>query len=862
MSDFDDYSFWHGKLHGETAPRAYEPPGKSPYRKGQLIVDAFDTGDAKLFTKLVTGSCGHTIGDTHSPRGLAALLFNHANGIEIYRRFVAEGAAANEPLQMEVSLYTRALLDDRQDWIGALQKAANRKREHRQFHDEVKQHASYRDSYDDVFLRRWWRAGAPAAFIYNESIRRGHCDLMGAVAASGDLPAKSVDFHAVAENFHSYFGGGHGRALKVPQKDPNPLVAALKRDGQWDGSVMIGVEPAELLAQNDAGVLRETWDALGAVDRYEHYSLAFRSHILETAIMAEHPLLADLMKFPVVEEDMKDSMMAAMTVGRVDLLGPLEAIGAPMPLYDAGGWLNGLLRTQGHTRYLPTLSYLLANGASLDGFDIEDSRTEHLWNKDAADVLSWIALERPARKLEYVKHALDGKRCRPRTATAIWTQLHAAEKAALMPTIQVLHKKALRFGHLTMILWAREHAGITSPDIEALAAMPKHEAFQVHGRGPSRWHSVVRVAPPAGLEAKSPYGFKPAVFDAVSNWLRHGEGMRVEKERNQAAYSLSVLFGSVRQVGEYLSIWGNKESKKPLHDLSLFKLPTYGLWDIAAWRSKVMRFGPELARLARFAPAVGQPPETLNKMREMTAAFVYSRGKEHPDLAALCQQYDLDEKDFEVALRLAKRAYPKNAVHIPAVTIDGQDVGQPGYRMRRLEPGDIRGLFLGEMTACCQSVGGYGASCAVHGYTSEQGGFYVWESKGGEIVAQAWVWRGKNKELVFDSLESMRKLPGSFYEPFLKAAAAEMLKGDVTRVMVGTGGETPSLGMKLDIPAKMADRSTNYSDSSEQYMVAKKSKVPAPSAGKGGLPSVPHLDAGRLTAIAGAADARDIAARR
>jgi hypothetical protein len=63
--------------------------------------------------------------------------------------------------------------------------------------------------------------------------------------------------------------------------------------------------------------------------------------------------------------------------------------------------------------------------------------------------------------------------------------------------------------------------------------------------------------------------------------------------------------------------------------------------------------------------------------------------------------------------------------------------GMRGYFLKRE---DVRGIFLGEYTNCCQHPEGAGSACAKHGQESPDGGFFVVEDRVGKIIAQSWVW--------------------------------------------------------------------------------------------------------------------------
>jgi hypothetical protein len=216
---------------------------------------------------------------------------------------------------------------------------------------------------------------------------------------------------------------------------------------------------------------------------------------------------------------------------------------------------------------------------------------------------------------------------------------------------------------------------------------------------------------------------------------------------------------------------------------------------------------------------------SMLKTRNAVAQFAYERANENLELAALCLEYAVDEYNFNKALELTKEPVPEK--NIPEVTVDGADFGMPGATFRRLEPGDVRGLFLGEITDCCQSIGGQGEQCARNGFTSEDSGFYVVENSRGKIVGETWAWRGRDGELVFDSLETLgrnvthkqwRKLAEEFAQ-----ALTEKPENDVTALHIGTGGATSrKLVRKFSAaasPAEPRDGYQAYRDSRQQVVI-------------------------------------------
>ncbi len=336
-------------------------------------------------------------------------------------------------------------------------------------------------------------------------------------------------------------------------------------------------------------------------------------------------------------------------------------------------------------------------------------------------------------------------------------------------------------------------------DINVMSKEEKRE-FKNFMRDYNTWKKAARAEPPdIELSVYDPSYFRPVAFAAVSEMIKQ-EGYS-GKEAAVYAFPASGLFGTEDRVLQYLEKWG-VAGRQPLHDIiQMIKLPEKKTpeMDLKAWGDAVLRCGPSMAKLVKFADRIPVPAKSADgkswsmvKTREIASQFCYARAAEHPVLADLCFENDVEEKDFEVALALVKRA--PAVKNIPDIAIKGEDFDLPGAAFRRLDKDDVRGLFLGELTDCCQSIGGAGAACAEHGFTSKDSGFYVVENAKGKVIGQTWAWRGEKDELVFDSLETLGgNVSGQQWkkltEVFAKAVAND--PGDITAFNVGTGGATP-----------------------------------------------------------------------
>jgi hypothetical protein len=319
------------------------------------------------------------------------------------------------------------------------------------------------------------------------------------------------------------------------------------------------------------------------------------------------------------------------------------------------------------------------------------------------------------------------------------------------------------------------------------------------------WQRTVRQKPQGVLWRYDPAAFKPALYADIRQILRE-EGY-YDADTIAMAYAATALLQSEERVLQYLKKWG-RPGRQPLHNLlQVCHVPSGRLAgaDLHAWGDAILKHGPEMAKLAKFCLRIPRPLQSedgswsLVKTRAAAAQFAYARGHEHPALSALCTRVKATEQTFEKALAIVQTAVHAEK-NIPAITIAGERFDLPGATFRRLPANDLRGLFLGELTDCCQSVGGAGEKCAVHGFTSAESGFYVVETAKGEVIGQAWAWRGTEGELCLDSLEKLgNRISAEQWKKLvteLAGALAARADSDVTALHVGTSGETPSSFMQ------------------------------------------------------------------
>ncbi len=135
-------------------------------------------------------------------------------------------------------------------------------------------------------------------------------------------------------------------------------------------------------------------------------------------------------------------------------------------------------------------------------------------------------------------------------------------------------------------------------------------------------------------------------------------------------------------------------------------------------------------------------------------------------LAKIVGKYGYTQEQFEQIQRIYDKAKTiKNSYIIEADRIQSEN----GINFRILDKDDPLGFVLGDITNCCQHIGGVGESCVDDGYTNPNAGFLVFEEnildeKGkstGEtrILGQAYIWYDpQTKTVCYDNIEIPHKI--------------------------------------------------------------------------------------------------------
>jgi hypothetical protein len=232
-------------------------------------------------------------------------------------------------------------------------------------------------------------------------------------------------------------------------------------------------------------------------------------------------------------------------------------------------------------------------------------------------------------------------------------------------------------------------------------------------------------------------------------------------------------------------------------------------------------------------------PLDIEEAKYFDAQLTYTRSSEDRDWAFLCYQYHVPEFNFNAGLDYIGKpqVWPKKtADFIPDVSIQHKS-----YIWTKLSAGDKRGLILGKITDCCQSIGDL--SCVMDALSYPSNGFYVllksknktpgaFREEDGtikeadwQIIGQSYVWLSKNGNLCLDSVECLKEsIDATDLKTILYEFGMTVVEENtsIKRVTLGCGGKTPQgFFNKTKIPEVIA-AGLSHDDARNQYLVARK----------------------------------------
>lgn len=291
---------------------------------------------------------------------------------------------------------------------------------------------------------------------------------------------------------------------------------------------------------------------------------------------------------------------------------------------------------------------------------------------------------------------------------------------------------------------------------------------------------------------------------------------------------------------------------KPYHDvLSGWSLPSKAcVQDLHGWQMLIKKYGKPALVCFQLADKIerqniapnGKPkaPVDLKVAQQHYRRCEYTRVSENLSFADLCLKYHVPEKRFNLCLAyLAEGAgWPKKLTdNIPEVAV-WSDEPLPQYVIVKLPAGDKRGLILGNILGCCQSIGGKGEACVKDASSLSDNGIYVLLERknkapgkqpiiAGEvndedfqIVGQAYAWRGVTGNLCLDSIECLNRVSHELIgKMFTKLARACMGQDGISRVTTGQSEKSPKgLYVKTHVTEVMR-QGTMYADSENQDLI-------------------------------------------
>jgi len=113
----------------------------------------------------------------------------------------------------------------------------------------------------------------------------------------------------------------------------------------------------------------------------------------------------------------------------------------------------------------------------------------------------------------------------------------------------------------------------------------------------------------------------------------------------------------------------------------------------------------------------------------------------------LAQKFAFTQEQFEQAQELWEEARKREASSIPRIEKKEEEYS---YEVLRLD--DAVGIFIGNITDCCQKIGGPGDTAMLHSMTEKNGRVFVVRDANNKIIAQSWLWRNGNT-ICFDNVE-------------------------------------------------------------------------------------------------------------
>lgn len=213
--------------------------------------------------------------------------------------------------------------------------------------------------------------------------------------------------------------------------------------------------------------------------------------------------------------------------------------------------------------------------------------------------------------------------------------------------------------------------------------------------------------------------------------------------------------------------------------------------------------------------------ELFAKIEETSKNLHYSRADENPELEKLCVKYHIREYHFHKILDEVLPNVKKDSL-LPDISKEFK-FAKKGFKIEKLAPGDLSGLFLGKMTNCCQFYGGNATKCVIDGFTRPDCDFYVIKDSKGKVKAMLYAWIGLdlngNKVVMFDSFESLPE-GKKLFPKVIELLHEAVQKSGFADMYIGAGGGTPKLTLStIDAIKPIDSKIFQYADSKSAYCI-------------------------------------------
>ena len=195
--------------------------------------------------------------------------------------------------------------------------------------------------------------------------------------------------------------------------------------------------------------------------------------------------------------------------------------------------------------------------------------------------------------------------------------------------------------------------------------------------------------------------------------------------------------------------------------------------------------------------------EEINDPREFPFLREYAKYYSRADKDAMKENFLLVKRVFEEGL---KNPLPEFASFDKSYELDNDTI-----RMRFLKREDPIGMFLGNISECCQKPDGAARSAAFDGTFNENSAFMVIEINN-ELALMAYVWQDENGNVCFDNFETIGGKV--FHSPRVQDVVKRLLMDFASslpegkRTTHGTGYVEINLGFKLS--SKPLENNLNY----------------------------------------------------